>query len=49
MDHTGVFNPEAVGAALKQAIALRRASVPNVVVSIAGQLSVLVRTSKFRV
>src|SRR6478672_13401036 len=44
VDHTGVFNPEAVGAALKQAIAAAGASVPNVVVSIAGQASVLVRT-----
>jgi type IV pilus assembly protein PilM len=44
IDHTGVFNPEAVGAALKQAIAAAGASSPNVVVSIAGQASVLVRT-----
>ena len=44
VDHTGVFNPEAVGAALKQAISAAGASVPNVVVSIAGQASVLVRT-----
>jgi len=44
VDHTGVFNPEAVGQALKQAIASAGASVPNVVVSIAGQASVLVRT-----
>lgn len=44
VDHTGVFNPEAVGAALKQAISAAGASSPNVVVSIAGQASVLVRT-----
>jgi len=44
IDHTGVFNPEAVGAALKQAISAAGASSPNVVVSIAGQASVLVRT-----
>lgn len=44
IDHTGVFNPEAVGAALKQAISAAGASVSNVVVSIAGQASVLVRT-----
>ena len=44
IDHTGVFNPEAVGAALKQAISAAGATVPNVVVSIAGQASVLVRT-----
>lgn len=44
IDHTGVFNPEAVGAALKQAIQAAGASVPNVIVSIAGQASVLVRT-----
>lgn len=44
VDHTGVFNPEAVGAALKQAISSAGASVSNVVVSIAGQASVLVRT-----
>jgi type IV pilus assembly protein PilM len=44
VDHTGVFNPEAVAQALKQAVAAAGASVPNVVVSIAGQASVLVRT-----
>ncbi len=44
VDHTGVFNPEAVAAALKQAISAAGASAPNVVVSIAGQASVLVRT-----
>jgi type IV pilus assembly protein PilM len=44
VDHTGVYNPEAVGAALKQAITAAGASVSNVVVSIAGQASVLVRT-----
>lgn len=44
IDHTGVFNPEAVGAALKDLIKSSGATVPNVVVSIAGQASVLVRT-----
>src|SRR5579885_616364 len=44
VDHTGVFNPESVGQALKDAISAAGASVPNVVVSIAGQASVLVRT-----
>jgi type IV pilus assembly protein PilM len=44
VDHTGVYNPDAVGAAVKQAIADAGASVPQVVVSIAGQASVLVRT-----
>lgn len=44
IDHTGVFNPEAVAAALKQGISAAGASAPNVIVSIAGQASVLVRT-----
>jgi type IV pilus assembly protein PilM len=44
VDHTGVFNPEAVGQALKQAIQSAGSSCPNVIVSIAGQASVLVRT-----
>jgi type IV pilus assembly protein PilM len=44
VDHTGVFNADAVAAALKQVCASSGVSVPNVVVSIAGQASVLVRT-----
>src|SRR5437868_15042606 len=44
VDHTGVYNAEAVGIALKQAITQSGASVSHVVVSIAGQSSVLVRT-----
>jgi type IV pilus assembly protein PilM len=44
VDHTGVFNSDAVGNALKQLIAQSGASVGDVVVSIAGQASVLVRT-----
>ncbi|HEY3780745.1 MAG TPA: type IV pilus assembly protein PilM [Fimbriimonadaceae bacterium] len=44
VDHTGVYNAEAVGVALKQALSQAGASVSHVVVSIAGQASVLVRT-----
>lgn len=44
VDHTGVYNSDAVGAALKQVIGESGASVSHVVVSIAGQASVLVRT-----
>lgn len=44
VDHTGVYNPDAVGAALKQLISESGASSPAAVVSIAGQASVLVRT-----
>jgi len=44
VDHTGVYNAEAVGAALKQVISEAGASSPAAVVSIAGQASVLVRT-----
>ena len=44
VDHTGIYNPEAVAAALKQCIADSGASVGNVVASISGQASVLVRT-----
>ncbi len=44
VDHTGVYNPDAVGAALKQVIAESGASTQSAVVSIAGQASVLVRT-----
>ncbi|HMS54465.1 MAG TPA: type IV pilus assembly protein PilM [Fimbriimonadaceae bacterium] len=44
VDHTGVYNSDAVGDAIKQAIQESGASVPHAVVSIAGQASVLVRT-----
>lgn len=44
VDHTGVYNSDAVGAALKQVIGESGASVSHAVVSIAGQASVLVRT-----
>ena len=44
VDHTGVYNPEAVGDALKKLVSANGMSVGQVVVSIAGQASVLVRT-----
>lgn len=44
VDHTGVYNSDAVGAALKQVLTESGATVPHAVVSIAGQASVLVRT-----
>jgi len=44
VDHTGVYNSDAVGAALKQCIADAGGSVPFAVASISGQASVLVRT-----
>jgi type IV pilus assembly protein PilM len=44
VDHTGVYNSDAVGSALKQLLAESGASAPQAVVSIAGQASVLVRT-----
>jgi type IV pilus assembly protein PilM len=44
VDHTGVYNSDAVGAALKQLISESGATVPYAIVSIAGQASVLVRT-----
>jgi type IV pilus assembly protein PilM len=44
VDHTGVYNADAVGAALKTAITNAGASSSAAVVSIAGQMSVLVRT-----
>jgi type IV pilus assembly protein PilM len=44
VDHTGVYNADAVGVALKQALSAAGAGVPFAVVSIAGQASVLVRT-----
>lgn len=44
VDHTGIFNPDAVGDALKKVIADSGASSPFAVVTLAGQASVLVRT-----
>lgn len=44
VDHTGVYNPDAVGAAIKALVAETGASVGQAVVSIQGQSSVLVRT-----
>lgn len=44
VDQTGVYDSEAVGAAIKQLFAESGASVSQVVCSIAGQQSVLVRT-----
>ncbi len=44
VDHTGVYNSDSVGAAIKKLMADSGCSLPNVVVSISGQASVLVRT-----
>ncbi|MEQ1822689.1 MAG: type IV pilus assembly protein PilM [Fimbriimonadaceae bacterium] len=44
VDHTGVYNADAVGAALKQLVGETGASVGQCIVSIQGQSSVLVRT-----
>lgn len=44
VDHTGVYNSDAVGVALKQVINESGAATAHAVVSIAGQSSVLVRT-----
>lgn len=44
VDHTGIFNPDAVAGALKALISECGATVNQAVVSIAGQASVLVRT-----
>ncbi|MHB8636359.1 MAG: type IV pilus assembly protein PilM [Fimbriimonadaceae bacterium] len=44
VDHTGVFNSDAVASALKSLVAQSGVTVGDVVVSIAGQASVLVRT-----
>lgn len=44
VDHTGVYNSDAVGSAIKQVLNESGVSIPNAVVSIAGQASVLVRT-----
>jgi type IV pilus assembly protein PilM len=44
VDHTGVYDADGVSAVIKQMIATSGASVSNIVLSIAGQASVLVRT-----
>ena len=44
VDHTGVYNSDAVGDAIKRAIAEAGATSTHMIVSIAGQASVLVRT-----
>ncbi|HVT13923.1 MAG TPA: type IV pilus assembly protein PilM [Fimbriimonadaceae bacterium] len=44
VDHTGIYNSEAVGAAIKQCIADSGGTCPFVIASISGQASVLVRT-----
>lgn len=44
VDHTGIFNPDAVGIALKQLIKDSGATSNQCVITIAGQASVLVRT-----
>lgn len=44
VDHTGIYNPEAVGDALKALLSEIGASSKQAVVSVAGQASVLVRT-----
>ena len=44
VDHTGVYNSDAVGSALKQLISQSGASASNAIVTVAGQASVLVRT-----
>lgn len=44
VDHTGVYNSDAVGDVLKMLVGQSGVSVNQVVVSIAGQASVLVRT-----
>ncbi|MBS1717122.1 MAG: type IV pilus assembly protein PilM [Armatimonadetes bacterium] len=44
VDHTGVYNPDEVGAALKKLLSECGSTTKQAVVSIAGQASVLVRT-----
>lgn len=44
VDHTGVYNSDAVGDAIKHAISEAGGSSSHIVVSVAGQASVLVRT-----
>ena len=43
-DHTGVYNSDAIGAALKQCMNDAGATAPFIVAAISGQASVLVRT-----
>ncbi len=44
VDHTGVYDSDSVGLVLKELLASSGTTVPQAVVSIAGQASVLVRT-----
>lgn len=44
VDHTGVYNSDAVGDALKQCLSQSGATVGSAIISISGQASVLVRT-----
>ncbi|MBV6458013.1 MAG: Cell division protein FtsA [Fimbriimonadaceae bacterium] len=44
VDHTGVYDVDAIGAAIKQALATSGATASHFVFSVAGQQSVLVRT-----
>lgn len=44
VDHTGVYNSDAVGDALKQVMGEAGVSASHIVISVAGQASVLVRT-----
>jgi len=44
VDHTGVYNSDAVGSALRQVLSQSGATVSQAVISVAGQASVLVRT-----
>jgi type IV pilus assembly protein PilM len=44
VDHTGIYNPDAVAQAIKQALTNSAATVQSAVVTITGQASVLVRT-----
>lgn len=44
VDHTGIYNPDAVAGAIKQVLSQSAATVQSAVVTITGQASVLVRT-----
>ncbi len=44
VDHTGIYNPDAVAGAIKEALSNSAATVQSAVVTITGQASVLVRT-----
>ena len=44
VDHTGVYNSDAVGQALRQVLSQSGASSSQAIISVAGQASVLVRT-----